>query len=111
MSSNDLTTADRAELQAQQGYEEWQPAVIASHEHVAKLHDPEPGIVSRFAGERVRVRRNEECERQMGHLQRLYLGCPGHTIELHPDDGWRLFPEDMERAGGVALCTCAVLMD
>ena len=95
----------------ERGVSEWQPAVIASHEHVAKLHSTEPGYVSRLAGVVIRVRENEECHKAMHAKQHFYLGCNGRSIEVHPEDAERLFPEDFEQYGNVALCTCAVLMD
>lgn len=102
---------DFARHKAQAGIGEWQPAIIAPREHVAKLHSVEPGFVSRYAGAVVRVRENEACRRSVGAQQKLYLGCPGHAIEVHPEDAARLWPEDFEEYGNVALCTCAVLTD
>lgn len=90
---------------------EWQVGVIATHEHVKQLHKYEPGFVTRFAGEKIRIRENSECTEAMRPQQELLLGCHGQTIEVHPEDGARLWPEDFERVGAIALCTCSVLTD
>lgn len=91
--------------------QDWQPARIATREHILKSHTIDPGEVSKFAGEIVRVRRVEstpEFEAMM--LQKLmHLGCTGEGFEVHRDDVRRLWPEMI--AVNVSLCDCELLMD
>lgn len=93
--------------------QDWQPARIATHEHVLKSHTIDPGEVSKFAGEIVRVRRVESTpafEAMM--LQKfVHLGCTGEGFEVHHEDVQRLWPEIAEQLVNVSLCDCELLMD
>jgi hypothetical protein len=88
--------------------ENWQPAVIAPSEYVLKFHKVDPRAVTRYAGQVVRIRRNEDADNYSRASRWLMLGCRGEGLELHAEDAKRLFPDIEER---VTLCTCYLLMD
>ena len=90
---------------------EWTPAVIASHEHIARFHSVEPGEVSQHAGKKIRVRENQDARTAMDAVRKSVLGCPGYSIEVHPDDARLLWPERDNDNYNCTICTCSVLMD
>ncbi len=86
----------------------WQPAVIASTEHVKKLHKIDPCAVTQYAGKIMRVRRNKDADEALRAERLLWLGCRGEGLELHPEDAAKYFPDIEEK---VSLCTCYLFMD
>lgn len=88
---------------------DWQPAIIASAEHIRKMHPRSlSDEVSKYAGQRIRVRENEAAHEALKRLRHSFLNCQGKGIEVHPEDAARLWPE---LEGNVSLCTCDILMD
>ncbi len=90
---------------------DWQPAVIAPRSHVEKLHKIDPGAVSQYAGQTIRVRKNDDAQKKVGELVRRELGCTGRMVEVHREDAERLWPRELEEADNVCICTCAILTD
>jgi hypothetical protein len=90
---------------------DWTPAIIAPHEHVAALHTGDPSEVTKYAGTKVRVRESQEARDAMDVTRKLLLGCPGYSVEMHPEDAEQLWPELTENGTNVTVCTCVLLMD
>lgn len=90
---------------------EWQPAIIAPIEHVLKSHTRTAGMVARFAGEKIRVRRNAEGHASLAADAQRVLGCNGEHLEVHPEDADRLWPEFREDGSNISVCTCEIFMD
>lgn len=88
---------------------EWQPAIIAPSEQVTRLHGVDTGEVSKFAGQRIRVRPSIH----EVHSITIAMYCPTkQVIEVHPEDAKRLWPDMFPRYGQpIQICTCRVLMD
>jgi hypothetical protein len=97
---------------------EWQPAIIASHEHVETLHTGQygdPGAITRFAGQRIWVRLPDpkmfaEWEVGEGRYKSL-LGCKGQCLEVDTNRGGALWPDLIEKGATILLCTCMVHVD
>lgn len=92
-------------------HDDWQPAIIASHEHTLLSHTRDPGYVSCFAGRKVRVRRNPACASNVQSWAKALLGCTGEHFQVHDDDAAALWPDILERGSGVTICSCQLLMD
>jgi hypothetical protein len=88
----------------------WQPAVIADSAYTLRSHTTDPGQVTRFAGQRIRVRLSDEPGKQVGTAARLWLGCNGRHLEVHPEDAQRLWPDIAEEAN-VTVCDCELWLD
>jgi|SRR5712664_1474315 len=90
---------------------DWTPAIIAMHEHALKFHKTDPGQVTRFAGEKVRVRLNDDADAAWRAERHLFMGCVARGLEVHPDDAMRLWPDLAENNTNVTICECVLLMD
>lgn len=89
---------------------EWYPAIIATRKHLEELHTTVPDQSSTdFAGERIRVRPHDDADRELAK-EKLFRGCKGKLLEVHPEDAERLWP-DLNEYHRLAICTCAVLTD
>lgn len=88
---------------------EWQPAIIANREHVLQFHTEDPGAVTCFAGQKIRVRpiTFDEAFALDSCDERELLGCKGTPLEVHPEDGERLWPGFPMNI----ICTCRVHSD
>ena len=99
---------------------DWQPAVIASKEHVLRFHTIDPGAVSKFgpqygetwlaAPQLIRIRLSKDVKESIAAEHRLYLGCRADRFfEVHPKDARRLWPElDTDNVG---LCEHQIMTD
>ena len=89
---------------------EWQPVRIATSEHALKFHTHDPGFVTKYAGQIIRVRQSEEAREAYLHVMRSSFGCPStYMFEVHPDDFKRLWP--CELFGRCCLCEHQILAD
>jgi hypothetical protein len=90
---------------------EWTPAIIAPSCHVLKFHVTDAGSVSKFAGQRIRVRPCRIAQSQVAIDAFELLGCTGRHLRVHPEDAVKFWPEIIEDGDDVTVCECNLLLD
>lgn len=95
---------------------DWQPAIIASYDHVKKLHPMAPSSIytpeqmAKHSGQKILCRPNPDAHAFL----RAKLDASGCTAdmhyEIHPDDAARLWPEDYPYHR-ICACACWILSD
>lgn len=93
---------------------EWQPAVLATKEHLLQFHTKDPGRVSAHAGQIIRVQKLTTTDSMLFKIKALmflHLGCKGEYLQVHPDDAKRLWPDDEDGETPLVLCEHSVMTD
>lgn len=90
---------------------DWQPAILASPEHVSKFHCINSPDVAAHAGKSVRVRVTNCVPPSIKAKFKLFLDCHAEQfLEVHPEDAEKLWPDD-ERGLRTTICACCILTD
>jgi hypothetical protein len=92
----------------------WNHAVIASRGHITLFHQFDNGLISRFAGETIRIRPCSNLRKllDLAVIHRSVLECNANTfVEVHPEDAKRLWPEDVNDQDLIVLCEYCFFTD